>query len=51
VLDLFSRPLVGWAMQATLTQELAREALAMALADRHPAPGLLFHSDRGGQYL
>ena len=51
VLDLFSRRIVGWAMHATLTQELAREALAMALANRHPAPGLLFHSDRGGQYL
>ena len=51
VLDLFSRRIVGWAMHATLTQALAREALAMALADRHPAPGLLFHSDRGGQYL
>jgi transposase InsO family protein len=51
VLDLFSRRIVGWAMHATLTQELVREALAMALADRHPAPGLLFHSDRGGQYL
>jgi len=51
VLDLFSRRIVGWAMAATLTQELAREALAMALADRRPAPGLLFHSDRGGQYL
>jgi len=51
VLDLFSRRIVGWAMHATLTQALVREALAMALAERHPAPGLLFHSDRGGQYL
>jgi len=51
VLDLFSRRIVGWAMAATLTQDLARDALAMALADRRPAPGLLFHSDRGGQYL
>ena len=51
VLDLFSRRIVGWAMQATLTQELVREALTMALAARRPPPGLLFHSDRGGQYL
>jgi len=51
VLDLYSRRVVGWAMAGTLTQELVREALAMALADRRPAPGLLFHSDRGGQYL
>ena len=32
-------------------QELVHEALTMALAERRPAPGLLFHSDRGGQYL
>jgi putative transposase len=51
VLDLFSRRVVGWAVHATLTQALVREALAMALAERRPGPGLLFHSDRGGQYL
>jgi hypothetical protein len=28
-----------------------REALAMALAERPSGSGLLFHSDRGGQYL
>ncbi|MGH7519086.1 MAG: IS3 family transposase [Gemmatimonadales bacterium] len=51
VLDLFSRRVVGWAMHATLSQDLVREALTMALTERRPAPGLLFHSDRGGQYL
>lgn len=51
VLDLYSRRIVGWAMHAHLTQELVLEALEMALADRRPEPGLLFHSDRGGQYL
>jgi putative transposase len=51
VLDLFSRRIVGWAMHRTLSQELVGEALAMALAERRPAPGLLLHSDRGGQYL
>jgi putative transposase len=51
VLDLFSRRIVGWAMHPTLTTALVHEALTMALAERRPAPGLLFHSDRGGQYL
>ena len=32
------------------TSALAHEALAMALTERRPAPGLLFHSDRGGHY-
>jgi len=51
VLDLYARRVVGWAMGPTLDQQLAAEALAMALAERRPAPGLLFHSDRGGPYL
>ena len=51
VLDLFSRRIVGWAMHATLSQALVRDALAMAFRDRRLAAGLLVHSDRGGQYL
>lgn len=51
VLDLYSRRIIGWAMHPTLTTALVHEALTMALRERRPAPGLLFHSDRGGQYL
>lgn len=51
VLDLYARRIVGWAMAPLLDQALAHEALAMALAERRPAPGLLFHSDRGGPFL
>jgi transposase InsO family protein len=51
VLDLFSRRVVGWAMHATLSQALVRDALAMAFRERRPMAGLLVHSDRGGQYL
>ena len=51
VLDLFSRKVVGWAMSTAVTQTLALEALQMAFATRRPKPGLLHHSDRGGQYL
>lgn len=50
VLDLASRLVVGWAMQSTLAQELAIDALQMAWWHRHPQPGLLHHSDRGVQY-
>lgn len=48
--DLFSRAVVGWAMQPTMTDQLTISALQMALARRRPRPGLLHHSDRGGQY-
>jgi hypothetical protein len=30
--------------------ELVSDALRMAIESRHPAPGLIFHSDRGTQY-
>ena len=50
VLDLFSRRVVGWAMGAHRNEGLVEQALRMALVDRHPAVGLLHHSDRGSQY-
>jgi len=51
ILDLYSRRVVGWSMRSRPTQQLVVEALEMAIADRKPEPGLIFHSDRGGQYL
>ena len=50
VIDLFSRKVVGWAMEQTLDRELALKALRMAVSTRQPAPGLIAHSDRGSQY-
>jgi transposase InsO family protein len=50
VLDLFSRKVVGWAMNERMPKELALDALAMALASRRPAAGLIAHSDQGCQY-
>jgi putative transposase len=50
VLDAFSRRVVGWALDQTLEARLALAALSMALEQRHPAAGLVHHSDRGVQY-
>jgi transposase InsO family protein len=50
VLDLFSRKVVGWAMDSTMTADLVQRALHAALITRRPAAGLLHHSDRGSQY-
>jgi transposase InsO family protein len=50
VMDLYSRRIVGWAMQSTLERGLTLRALQMAIAQRQPGPGLIHHSDRGGQY-
>jgi len=48
--DLFSRMIVGWSMDATMTSRLVVDALDMAVRRRVPEEGLLAHSDRGRQY-
>jgi len=50
ILDLFSRAVVGWSLDASLSTKLPLAALGMAVKRRCPAPGLLHHSDRGSQY-
>lgn len=50
LLDLYSRKVIGWAMDASPGQSLHTNALCMALRQRKPRPGLIHHSDRGTQY-
>lgn len=50
VIDLFSRQVVGWAMQSSMHADLVLRALVMAVWQRKPAPGLLIHSDQGSQF-
>jgi putative transposase len=50
VLDVFSRRVVGWAMDTSLDAAMAVRSLAMAIAQRRPRRGLLVHSDRGSQF-
>ena len=50
LLDLFSRQVVGWAMDDRPGQLLHIGALRMALQQRRPAAGLIHHTDRGVQY-
>ncbi len=50
ILDAFSRRCVGWHLSRDMTTQLTLSALRMASAQRHPAPGLIHHSDRGVQY-
>ncbi len=50
VIDLFSRRVVGWAIADHMRTELVSEAFAMAVMERQPGPGLIYHSDRGVQY-
>lgn len=50
VLDVFSRQIVGWAMGDRIDTALVLRAFNQAVMRRRPAPGLIFHSDRGSQY-
>jgi transposase InsO family protein len=50
VLDIASRRVVGFALAEHLRTELVADALTNAIAARDPAPGVIFHADRGCQY-
>ena len=50
-LDLFSRRVVGWRVDDNMGEALIRLPLQAALTARQPLPGLILHSDRGGQYV
>lgn len=50
LLDLFSRAVVGWALDSTLSTRLPLAALDNAIRRRRPGGGLMHHSDRGCQY-
>lgn len=50
VIDLSSRRVVGFAVDSHMRSSLVLEAMEMALQQRRPASGLIFHSDRGSQY-
>jgi putative transposase len=50
VLDLYSRRIVGWSMQSTMTAQLVTDALMMAVWRRGRPDAVLHHSDRGSQY-
>lgn len=50
VLDLYSRRVVGWAMDKHMEASLVQNAWHMAISQRNPPSDLLHHSDQGSQY-
>jgi putative transposase len=50
ILDLFSRQIIGWAMDTNMATDLIIEAFQIAVAKRQVRPGLILYSDRGVQY-
>jgi putative transposase len=50
VMDLYSRKIVGWSMNTSMAASLVNDAITMALWQRKPGKGLIWHTDRGSQY-
>ncbi len=50
VMDLFSRKIIGWSLDTSMTNQLIIDAFNMAVATRQVQPGCILHSDRGVQY-
>lgn len=50
VMDLYSRRIIGWAIDKRMTTSLISRAMIKAYNLRQPTKGLVFHSDRGSQY-
>jgi transposase InsO family protein len=50
LMDRYSRYVVGWRLDDTMTDLLVLAALRMAIHARQPPAGLIHHTDRGGQY-
>ena len=51
VMDRYTRRLLGWSFGPARTALLTRRALKQALKKRKPKRGLIFHTDRGSEYL
>eukprot|EP01035_Chromulina_nebulosa_P025655 gene25655-33502_t len=50
VIDLYSRRIIGWAMQSRQTTDIVLQALLMAVWRRKPSHPVLIHSDQGSQF-
>jgi putative transposase len=50
LMDRYSRTIVGWHLDDTLSHDLVLPVLRMAIRDRQPPMNVIHHSDRGGQY-
>ena len=50
LMDRYSRRIISWELQDHMRELLVLATLRAAIAARQPKPGLLHHTDRGGQY-
>jgi len=50
VLDVYNREIIGWSLNQRCSADLVLNAFSMAMNNRKPEAGIIFHSDRGSQY-
>jgi putative transposase len=50
LMDIFSRKIIGWSLDLNMEASLVIKTLRKAIKERQPVPGLIHHTDRGGQY-
>ncbi|RLS55364.1 MAG: hypothetical protein DWH91_09420 [Planctomycetota bacterium] len=50
LMDRFSRRIIGWNLAEHMTEDLVLPVLHTAIKERQLRPGLIHHTDRGGQY-
>ena len=49
--DVCIKHVVGWQVRAEMPESLVTSAWQRAVLAQRPTPGLIVHSDRGGQYV
>lgn len=50
LMDRFSRRIVSWQREKSMDESLVVPVLLRAIGQRQASPGLIHHTDRGGQY-
>lgn len=51
IIDLFSRKIISYRISKNSSTQLLTKAFKQAYSERKPKKGLMFHSDRGTQYM
>jgi putative transposase len=51
VMDQYSRRVLAWTLTRQRDARVTRDVLTTAVARRRPVAGVIFHSDRGSEYL
>ncbi len=50
IMDLYSRMIIAWKAGNSQDESIIVRTIEIALRNRNPQSGLVFHTDRGGQY-